>query len=117
MSGRLSEKMSAWLGHVRAASERGVTLSAYAAQEGLSAGALYQAKAQLMKVGAWPRATGTKRTSRATKRRPRSRFVAVDVSASMSCRLSHVSGWSIECAVLPPVAWLHSLLRDVADAA
>ena len=116
MSSELSEKMSAWLGHVRAASERGMTLSAYAAQEGLSAGALYQAKAQLMKVGAWPRASAVKKAI-STTRRSRSRFVAVEVGSSVSCRLSHVSGWSIECSALPPVAWLHSLLRDVVDAA
>lgn len=117
MSNELSVKMQEWLGHVRAASERGVTLSAYAAQEGLSAGALYQAKAQLMKVGAWPRASGVKRKEISTARRRRSQFVAVEAASPMSCRLSHVSGWSIECASLPPVAWLHSLLRDQAYAA
>lgn len=113
MSSELSVTMQAWLGHVRAASERGMTLSAYAAQEGLSAGALYQAKAQLMKVGAWPRASSVKK-SISTTRRPRSRFVAVEVASPMSCRLSHVSGWSIECGALPPVAWLNSLLRNAA---
>lgn len=117
MSGELSEKMQAWLGHVRAAVERGMTLSAYAAQAGLSAGALYQAKAQLMKVGAWPRSSRVKVTGMSKRHREGSRFVAVEVSAPMGCRLSHVSGWSIECASLPPVAWLNALLPGAAHAA
>ena len=47
MSNELSVKMSAWLAHVRAASEQGVSIAAYAAAQGLSAAALYQAKSEL----------------------------------------------------------------------
>lgn len=113
MSNELSEKMQGWLGHVRAASERGMRLSAYAAQEKLSTAALYQAKAQLMRMGALPR--GSHRAAKGVARK-RSRFVAVEVAAPMSCRLSHVSGWSIECGALPPVEWLLSVVGSAAHA-
>lgn len=113
MSNELSEKMSVWLGHVRAASERGITLSAYAAQEGISASGLYQAKSQLMKLGAWPRSV-SRRALRSSSRKARAKssvFVPVQVATSSACRLSHVSGWRIECDSLPPTSWLNELLR------
>jgi hypothetical protein len=104
----LSKTMVGWLGHVRAANERGMGLSAYAQAKGLSASGLYQAKSQLMKVGAWPRPH--RRKGSATKAKP-SEFVAVHVASPMGCRLSHVSGWSIECDALPSTTWLNELLR------
>ena len=115
MSGELSVKMSAWLSHVRAASEQGVSLSNYAAAQGLSVAALYQAKSQLMKVGAWPRASAPRVRAQLSSRRraPASHFVPVQIS-SVSCRLSHVSGWTLTCDTLPPTDWLNSLLRSVA---
>ena len=121
MSNELSAKMSAWLGHVRAASEQGVTIAAYAAAQGVSAAALYQAKSQLMKVGAWPRASAPRASARSSSLRrrstPASRFVPVRVTDAMSCRLSHVSGWTLTCDTLPPTEWLNSLLRDAVHAA
>jgi len=115
MSSELSIKMSAWLAHVRAASEQGVTIASYAAAQGLSAAALYQAKSQLMKAGAWPRSSGPRtsvRSSQYSKRVARaSRFVPVRVTDSVSCRLSHVSGWTLTCDGLPSAAWLLSLVQ------
>jgi hypothetical protein len=116
MSVELSEKMSAWLVHVRAASEQGVSVRAYASSQGLSANAMYQAKAQLTTVGAWPRVSRHLKSS--GKPVEHSRFVrAKVVPASMPCRLSHVSGWRIECESLPPAEWLASVLRSVAHVA
>jgi hypothetical protein len=116
MSAELSEQMSAWLVHVRAASEQGMSVRAYASSQSLSANAMYQAKAQLMKVGAWPRATVGRRVS--LRRREPSRFVAAKVvTPPMPCRLSHVSGWRIECESLPPAEWLVSVLRSAAHVA
>jgi hypothetical protein len=107
MSDELSVKQAAWLGHVRAASEQGMPLAAYAAAHGLSAGALYQAKRVLMDAGAWPR-TSPRKGAAAT-----SAFVPIRVKPGSvrACRLSHVSGWSIECEELPPAAWLNEVLR------
>ena len=105
MGGELSVKQAVWLGHIRAASEQGVPLAAYAAAQGLSAGALYQAKRVLMDSGAWPRTSPRKSSA------PLSAFVPVQVERrSSACRLSHVSGWSIECDELPSAQWLNELL-------
>jgi hypothetical protein len=121
MSIELSSKMSAWLEHVRTASEQGMTIVAYAAAQGVSAAALYQAKSQLMKVGAWPRTSVSRARARSSLRShrstPGSRFVPVRVTDAMSCRLSHVSGWTLTCDTLPPTEWLNSLLRDAVHAA
>ncbi len=116
MSNELSVKMAVWLGHVRAASEQGLTIAAYANAQGLSAAALYQAKSVLMKCGAWPRST--QRSSPSKSRVKASAFVPVRMGISTrSCRLSHVSGWSIECDDLPSAAWLTELLRGAHVAA
>jgi hypothetical protein len=121
MSSELSVKMVAWLSHVRAASEQGVTMAAYAAAQGLSAAALYQAKSQLMKMGAWSRSSAPRARAGSSSRNKRaaraSRFVPVRVTDAVSCRLSHVSGWTLTCNGLPPVPWLHELLRDAVHAA
>ena len=120
MSVELSIKMSAWLAHVRAASEQGVTIAAYAAAQGLSAAALYQAKSQLMKVGAWPRSSAP-RARRSSPRSRRSasasRFVPVRLTDAVSCRLSHVSGWTLTCDELPSASWLLSLVQGGVHAA
>ena len=106
MSKELSVKMAAWLGHVRAASEQGLSIKAYAVSQGVSAAALYQAKSVLMECGAWPRSSPRKSVIKA------SAFVPVRVANTpRACRLSHVSGWSIECEVLPPTQWLNELVR------
>jgi len=134
MSNELSVKMSAWLAHVRAASEQGMTIAAYAAAQGVSASSMYQAKSQLMKVGAWPRSSAPSASGRSSsrnhRRAPASRFVPVSlvrdsdasearkraeasrVSDEVSCRLSHVSGWTLTCTALPSAPWLRELVRD-----
>jgi hypothetical protein len=121
MSSELTVKMSAWLSHVRAASDQGVTIAAYAAAQGLSAAALYQAKSQLMKMGVWPRSAAPRarvRSSSSSKRRvPASRFVPVRLTEGVSCRLSHVSGWTLTCDDLPSAQWLMALVRDAVHAA
>jgi hypothetical protein len=121
MSSELSVKMSAWLGHVRAASEQGVTVAAYAAAQGVSAAALYQAKSQLMKMGAWPRTSAprvrVRSLSSGNRRASASRFVPVRVTDAVACRLSHVSGWTLTCDDLPSAQWLSLLVQGGTDAA
>lgn len=115
MSSELSVKMAGWLGHVRAASEQGLTIAAYANAQGLSAAALYQAKSVLMKCGTWPRTT--QRSSSNKLRAKASAFVPVRVASTRSCRLSHVSGWSIELDDLPSAHWLTDVVRGAAHVA
>lgn len=117
MSSELSVKMAGWLAHVRAASEQGLSMKEYAVAQGLSASALYQAKSQLMRVGAWPRSSAsTVGASRSKRKVSASRFVPVRM-VDASCRLSHVSGWTLTCANLPSAAWLLSLVQGHADVA
>lgn len=111
----LSVKLAEWLSHVRAASDQGMTLSAYAVSQGLSASSLYQAKSKLMETGAWPRSS----TAPSKSRHPvnRSAFVKAQVLAvPMSCRLAQVSGWRMECDELPSPQWLSDLVRSATPA-
>ena len=50
----LTSRQQYWVGHLQACSERGLTLSVYAAEQGLSAGALQQARTPLRRLGLWP---------------------------------------------------------------
>jgi len=111
--------MAAWLEHIRAASEGGQSLRSYAAAQGLSAAAIYQAKSLLMKSGAWPRAARLKSSATVRGRRAAASLVPVRIvaAAPASCRLRHVSGWSIECAALPAVSWLLALVQGGVHAA
>jgi hypothetical protein len=71
---------------------------------------LYNGKAQLVKKGLLPSRTPAPE---------RNDFVPVRVSSSRggsTCRLTHPSGWVIECAALPEVAWISALMRASIDA-
>jgi hypothetical protein len=43
-----------WLGHLRKIESAGIATKAYAERRGLSVHALYQARKQLVSLGAWP---------------------------------------------------------------
>ena len=50
----LTGRQQFWVGHLRACVARGQSLSAYAGDEGLSIGALYEVKSRLRRRGLWP---------------------------------------------------------------
>ena len=50
----LTTRQQHWVAHLQACSERRLTLSVYAAEQGLSAGALQQARTRLRRLGLWP---------------------------------------------------------------
>lgn len=50
----LSPRLRYWLSHLQACAQQGVSLSAYASAQGLTVGALYEAKSRLRQCGAWP---------------------------------------------------------------
>ena len=50
----LTERQQFWLAHLRSCAAQGCALSAYAAEQALSAGALQQAKRRLQRGGLWP---------------------------------------------------------------
>jgi hypothetical protein len=50
----LTPRLQYWAEQLRACSESGLSLSAYAAREGLKLDTLYVAKSRLKALGAWP---------------------------------------------------------------
>ncbi len=50
----LTKRQQFWLEHLRSCAAGGLSLSVYAAEEGLSVGALQQAKTRLQRGGLWP---------------------------------------------------------------
>ena len=69
--GELTERERHWLRHLRACERSGETAKDYAARNGLSLGAWYEAKRRLVRKGAWPG------SNRPVARRPR--FIPVTV--------------------------------------
>ncbi len=50
----LTTRQQFWVAHLQSCAERGLTLSVYAAEQGLSVGALKQARTRLRGLGLWP---------------------------------------------------------------
>jgi hypothetical protein len=50
----LTTRQQHWVAHLQSCAERGLALSVYAAEHGLSAGALQQARTRLRRLGLWP---------------------------------------------------------------
>ena len=50
----VTPRLRYWSEHLQTCAARGMTLSAYAAAEGLKVGALYEAKSRLKQRGLWP---------------------------------------------------------------
>ena len=50
----LTPRQRYWCEHLQACTARGMSLAGYAAAEGLSLGALYEAKSRLRQRGLWP---------------------------------------------------------------
>ena len=50
----LTARQQFWVAHLRACAARGQSLSAYADDEGLSIGALYEVKSRWRRRGLWP---------------------------------------------------------------
>ena len=50
----LTTRQQHWVAHLQACSARGLTLSVYAAEQGLSVGALKQARTRLRRLRLWP---------------------------------------------------------------
>ena len=119
----LNEREQQTLEHLQKAQELGSSLAEYASVFGLEVKELYAMKQQLVRKGILPPTRG--KTEEAEKAEKPSPFVAVRVvptlpaapSPMATCRLTHPSGWVIECGTLPPAAWLASVLSGGAHAA
>jgi hypothetical protein len=111
----LTRQERAYLAHLQRAQARKLPLAQYCRAQGLNVQSLYNLRHQLAKRnGARSRASAKKST-------PADKFVEVQVAATQvapsgaACRL-HRQGWVIECANLPPTAWLAGLMAGDADA-
>jgi hypothetical protein len=107
---RLTERELQILDHLEQAQGLDVPLTEYASAYGLDVKDLYAGKAQLVKKGLLPSRSPAPE---------RSDFVPVRVSGVRGgslCRLTHPSGWVIECATLPEATWISALMRASVDA-
>lgn len=103
----LTEKERQVLEHLNHAKELGSPLTEFATAFHLNVNDLYAGKAQLARKGFWPAKV-------ADAARPE--LLAVEVvpekkSTDVSlCRLTHRSGWTIECAGWPAPDWVAALI-------
>lgn len=105
----LSEKERAYLEHWRQARELGVSFSQYCRQKGLPINPWYWVRRGLVRKGV---IDGRKPVKGAKP----SGFVPMHIApeAAVACRISHPSGWVIECERLPQAQWLTALLSGAA---
>ena len=114
-----------WAGHPEKIEAEGIAAKDYAAREGLSVHALYQAKMRLLAQGALPRARGsaapTVKGRRASRDQSTSTFARVRLIESppaaptpWAVRLRLPGGALLEWAAAPEVNLLAALLERVA---
>src|ERR1019366_8818953 len=101
----LTGREQQYLGHLRGAQARQLTLAQYCRAQGLSAQSLYRVSHRLARKGIlWHREEVAK------KPQPAGKFLAVRVAAPAAvgtvCRLQHPNGWVMECASWPEASWL-----------
>jgi len=107
--GKAGRRDKGLIAHVRRAETRRVPLTQYCQENGVNVQSMYNLRSLLARKEA-----GRRPTSAPKKRKPLVPFVTVRVaaavaSAATACRLQ-VKGWVIECANLPPPAWLAGLM-------
>jgi len=108
-AGKLTERQSATLEHLKQAQELGSTVGDYATAFNLNVKDLYNGRSQLQRKGLWPRTRG------AHQARPQLLAVQVKEPAASEaksdwlCRLTGPGGWAIELRSIPEVSWLAAL--------
>jgi len=113
---QLTRREQAYLAHLRRAQAGKAPLAQYCRSRGLNVQSLYNLRHQLSKR------TGRRSGASAKKSPPAEKFIEVQIAAAQvapsgaACRLLHRQGWVIECASLPPPAWLAGLVAGDADA-
>ena len=110
MAEELTKQEQRALEHLQQAQALGLSLREYAEAHGLDVKDLYYRKARLIRKGLLP---GRDESPR--------HFVPVEVTAVTAdqqeiFRLTHPSGWTLECARLPDATWVASLVRAMSEA-
>jgi len=101
----LTEREQICLEHLRQAEERQISFTQYCREQDLKFSQWYWVKRALVRKGVISgrdKSDGDKRSGFAP--------VHVAPSAATACRISHPSGWVIECESLPQTQWLTGLL-------
>lgn len=107
----LTAREEFWLGHLRKIETAGIATKTYAGRRGLSVHALYQARKQLVGLGAWPErrvATAPPPTFAPV------RVVDAPVAAPPACRVRFADGTVLEWSPAPEPAVLAALLDRAA---
>ncbi len=107
----LSERERACLAHLEEAKKLGVSFSQYCRDRQISMHQWTWIKRALVRKGVIGK--------RGRADRPKAAgFVPVRVAPAAAampvCRIRHPSGWTIECASYPEVAWMSALMSGVA---
>ncbi len=108
----LSERERECLAHLEEAKKLGVSFSRYCRDRQISMHQWTWIKRALVRKGAISERRRAERSEAAG-------FVAVRVAPPVAgsttvCRIRHPSGWTIECASYPEVAWMSALMSGVA---
>lgn len=112
----LSEKERACLDHLRQAREQGKSFSQYCREQNLSHNQWYWVKREMLRKGVIAVRGEAKAKAKRQGAKPAG-FVPVRLSPSappVVCRVSHPSGWVMECGSFPQAQWLATLLSGEA---
>jgi hypothetical protein len=119
--GGLTERDRFWLRHLERQRSGSVDSKRYAAREGLSVNALYQARKHLVARGVWPASPRRRGERERVARARRPAFTRVTLGAPLgpagvapACRLRLASGAVIEWREAPGAAQLAELLESAA---
>ncbi len=105
----LTERERYWRGHLRRIEATGVGTKAYGQRHGLSVGALYQARRQLVALGAWP-----EREESAVAAPVFTPLRVIDApAAGVACRVRLADGTVLEWSAAPEPAVLATLLERI----
>jgi hypothetical protein len=113
----LSDRERACLGHLEQAKKLGVSFSRYCREKELSLHQWAWIKRVLVRKGMVSerrRMEGPTAVGFAPVRIVPAAATMTTTAAAMGCRICHPSGWTIECAGYPEVAWLLALLSGEA---
>lgn len=107
----MTQREAAYLEHRRRAAAEHLSLSEYCRRNALRVGEWYQVQRGLRRKAALSRRGGDEGSG--------GRFAPVRVTGGamvaaaampMGCRIRLPSGWTLECATLPPASWLNDVV-------
>jgi hypothetical protein len=113
----LNERERACLGHLEQAKKLGVSFSRYCREKDLSLHQWAWIKRVLVRKGVVSerrQMQGPEAVGFAPVRIVAATATMTTTAVATGCRIRHPSGWTIECAVYPEVAWLSALMSGAA---